>query len=174
MEDPTSKHELPSLTVSDADLARAVFVIPLDAPLPNELAELVVPSGTLLKRLGALDSPDEGSKFNFVPVSGAELNNLAAAWHDLQSHKTVYVLTELPGARYDALFDNAKRVIGLRSLDWPAVANALESHHRLMQRTTDKTPWAVKAPGQSRFPRTQDDSPADRLPVPATDEQDED
>lgn len=93
MDDPTSRHELPSLTVSDADLAGAVFIIPIDAPLPNELADRNVPTGSLLKRLAALDPVDTGSKFNFVPVSGGELNNLAAAWHDLQVHKAVYVLT---------------------------------------------------------------------------------
>lgn len=172
MDDPTSRHELPSLTVSDADLAGAVFIIPIDAPLPNELADLNVPTGSLLKRLAALDPVDAGSKFNFVPVSGGELNNLAAAWHDLQVHKAVYVLTELPGARYDALFDNARRVIGLRSLDWPQVAIALESHHRLIQRTTDKSPWQLSKPGERRLPRT-NEGPTQRLEVPQTDEDDD-
>lgn len=163
--------ELPSLTVSDAELAQAAFVIPLDAPLPNELSDLFVPSGSLLKRIAGLDViPDaEGKedKFQFIPISGAEFISLERAWRALQTRKNVYVLTELPGARADVLFDQAKRVLGIRSLDWPAVSVALESHHRLLQRTNDKSPWQVAPPSNRvrQMPKS-NTAHGDGLPIP--------
>lgn len=151
--DPTHV-EIPSLTVADADLAKAVFIIPLDAPLPNELADSVVPSGTLLTRLRALDvvGAEAGSGFDFVPLAGTELMALERPWRALQARESVYVLTELPGARYDVLFDQARRAIGLRSLDWPSVAVAMSSYQRATQRTSDKQPWALSKPGRGPRP----------------------
>lgn len=173
--DPTA-HELPSLTVSDSELSQAAFVIPIDAPLPNELSDLVVPTGSLMKRIAALESVvDEAGaedKFRFIPISGAEFLALERAWRSLQTRKHVYVLTELPGARYDVLFDQARRVVGIRALDWPAVSAALEGHHRLIQRTTDASPWKLAAPGAKarQLPRS-NDGPVETLPVPTPDEE---
>lgn len=167
--DPTHV-EIPSLSVADADLAKAVFIIPLDAPLPNELADAVVPSGTLLTRLSALNltAEEAGAGFDFVPLAGTELTALERPWRALQAREHVYVLTEIPGARYDVLFDQARRAIGLRSLDWPSVAAAMASHQRVMQRTTDTSPWAVAKPGRSG-PRST--LGKEQVPIPESDEQ---
>lgn len=166
--DPTHVN-IPSLAVADADLAKAVFIIPLDAPLPNELADSVVPSGTLLTRLRALDltGSEAGDGFDFVPLAGTELMALERPWRALQARENVYVLTELPGARYDVLFDQARRSIGLRSLDWPSVAVAMASHQRVTQRTADKTPWALQKPGRGGPRGTLG---RERLAVPESDE----
>lgn len=173
--DPTA-HELPSLTVSDSELSKAAFVIPMDAPLPNELSDLAVPTGSLLTRIAALESiidvEGEEDKFRFIPISGAEFLALERAWRSLQTRKHVYVLTELPGARYDVLFDQARRVVGIRALDWPAVSAALESHHRLIQRTTDASPWKLAAPCSKirQLPKG-NDGPMETLPAPTPDEE---
>lgn len=165
--DPTELN-MPSLTIGDVDLAQAVFIIPIDAPLPNEIADVEVPSGSLLTRLAALDKPgaQSGHGFDFVPLAGTELLSLERPWRALQNREHVYVLTELPGARYDVLFDQARRTIGLRSLDWPSVAAAMASHQLVTQRTTDKTPWATSRPG--RGPRAATGSKA-ALPIPMDD-----
>jgi hypothetical protein len=133
-------------SVGDIDLLGTTFVIPLDAPLPHELSGVVLPTGTLYQRLVHLDHLDEGEEFAFTPVSGGELLALERSWRSLVTVKKVAVLTELPGARYDVIFDQAKRQIGLRSIDWPSVSEALASKLRETQRTGDKTPWLLEEP----------------------------
>lgn len=148
--DVTSMDELtpgeisdPSTFVTD-DLSSngAVFIVPIDAPLPSELGSIDVPSGTLYDRIRALCVEDTGS-FQFVPISGAELLHLDRAWRLLQVAKRVYVLFELPGARYEVMFTQAARQIGLRRVDWPAVAEQIASKATADQRTRDKEPWAA-------------------------------
>lgn len=91
---------------------------------------------------------------------------LERPWRALQSRENVYVLTELPGARYDVLFDQARRAIGLRSLDWPSVAVAMSSYQRATQRTADKQPWALTKPGRGPRPTIG----REQLDVPESDE----
>lgn len=163
------------LVVGSFDVRGAIFVVPIDAPLPSELSGVDVPSGSLYVRLHALDSPEEGT-FSFVPLSGAELLSLDRVWRLLQTAKRVFVLTGLPGARYDVLFSQATRQIGLQSVDWPAVSEAIASKLVSNQRLRDKTPWAeptspsltgdpALSPKARRTPRSSSvDHPA--LPVP--------
>lgn len=141
------------VTVGDIDLMGTSFVIPLDAPLPSELDGITVPTGSLYKRLVHIDSIPEGVDFAFIPLSGGELLALERSWRALAAVKKIVVLTELPGARYDIIFDQAKRQVGLRSVDWPSVSDALATRLRERQRTTDKSPWIEQKPFRSKSRR---------------------
>lgn len=160
-----------TFTSDDLTTKGAVFVVPVDAPLPSELGALEVPSGTLYQRLVALCTPDDG-KFSFVPLSGAELLHLERPWRLLQVAKRVYVLFELPGARYDVMFTQAARQIGLRRVEWPSVAEGIASKAVADQRTRDTAPWQLKqdltAPGR-RLPKVARHG-AEELPTPETSE----
>lgn len=129
-----------SLIIQDFDIRGVVFVIPVDAPLPSEIADITLPNGSLYKRLAALDM-DQLEEFAIVPISGAEMLALERVWRTLQSAKRVFVLMDIPAARYDVLFTQALRQIGLPTVEWPSVADALASRVRTVQRTTDKEPW---------------------------------
>lgn len=135
-------NELPSsaIIVGEFDVSGAVFVVPLDAPIPSEISGAVMPIGSLYKRLAALDHTDTAS-FSFVPVSGAELLALERAWRSIQSVGRVYVLADLPAARYDVLFSQAVRQIGLQTIEWSRVSDAMAAKLITDQRTRDKTPW---------------------------------
>lgn len=132
-----------TVAVDSTDVSGTVFVIPLDSPLPNELVGIAIPTGSLYDRLVNLAHPSS-TEFSFVPLSGQEMILLERAWASLTVAKKVAVLTELPGARYDILFTQARRQIGLRSIDWPSVATALVSRVTAVQRTIDKTPWDLQ------------------------------
>lgn len=157
-----------TFTLNDMTSKGAVFVVPVDAPLPSELGELKVPAGSLYERLAALCVPDDGT-FSFVPVSGAELLHLERPWRLLQVAKRVFVLFELPGARYDIMFTQAARQIGLRRVEWPNVAESIASKAVSDQRTRDKEPWNIKqdlsVPGR-RLPKIARDT---GLALPAPD-----
>lgn len=129
-----------TFTLDDIAKGGAVFVIPLDAPTPSELSGAIVPAGSLYDRLRAIAYTDE-THFSFVPVSGAELLHIERAWRLLQVAKRVYALFELPGARYDVMFTQAVRQIGLKKIEWPNVAEAIAAKLITQQRAHDKTPW---------------------------------
>lgn len=159
------------IVVAGADLKEAAFIIPLDAPLPNDLRDASMPSGGLLARLRYLSDEPIEKGFGFVPVSGAEFMALERVWRSLQERKHVYVLTDLPGAKQDVLFDQARRAIGLRALDWPSVSGELAAHVIHQQRTKDKTPWQAAAPATTRFP-SDNDGRGD-VDVPPAEDEDE-
>lgn len=175
-----------AIEVAGSDVRGVVFVIPLDAPLPNELADINVPTGSLYKRLAALDGLAEGAEVGFVPVSGNELLALGRVWHTLVAAPKVAVLYDLPGARYDIVFTQAEKQIGLRSVDWPAVSEALGNRLREVQRTKDTEPWQLEQakkdaglPSHKRplkAPRRTDLSQADNFvaPPPEDDYEDKD
>lgn len=149
----TQQNEIDKLTLAVADqkLDGAAFVIPLDAPLPNELSASNVPTGTLMSRLRYLSAVEPETGFPFIPLSGPELMALERPWRSLQERKVIYVLTELPGAKYDVLFDTAKRAIGLRSVEWPAVQEALTTRAIEQQRLKDTKPWVLDEAHGSRL-----------------------
>lgn len=173
--DSTAIADPSTFTTDDLTTKGAVFVVPVDAPLPSELGALEVPSGSLYERLRSLCSPDDGA-FSFVPVSGAELLHLERPWRLLQVAKRVYVLFELPGARYDVMFTQASRQIGLRRVEWPSVAEGIASKAVADQRTKDVAPWQLRqdlsAPGR-RLPKVAR-AGAEELPIPTADDGDED
>lgn len=146
--DSTGHDDPLNIDAQGVDVRGTVFVIPLDAPLPNELADLEVPTGSLYKRLKALDQ-SSGTEFGFVPISGGELIAIERVWRQLCAAPKIAVLTELPGARYDIVFMQAKRSIGLRSVDWPSVATALSERVRVVQRTKDSKPWNLEDGAES-------------------------
>lgn len=138
--------ETASVPVTETDLRGTVFIIPVDAPLPSELADVEVPKGSLYTRIAALANPAPTEGYAFVPVSGAELLALERSWRLLQTVKRVSALFELPGARYDVLFTQAVRAIGLPRVEWTQVAQGMTERLRSEQRTRDTTPWQLKEP----------------------------
>lgn len=166
-----------ALRVNDFDVRNAVFVIPIDAPVPSELAEVDVPMGSLYTRLSALDT-EKRDDFAFVPLSGTELLSLDRAWRALQRAPRVFALFDLPGAKYDILFTQAVRQIGVARIEWPSVAEAMASRVRTVQRAKDSEPWSVRsnkvdqpdAAAKPRFPRSGGSAV---LPIPEG-EEDED
>lgn len=158
------------IVVAGAELKSAAFIIPLDAPLPNDLRDASVPSGGLLARLRYLGDEPIDKGFGFVPISGAEFLALERVWRTLQQRKHVYVLTDLPGAKQDVLFDQARRAIGLRALDWPSVSGELAAHVIQQQRTKDTTPWKAQPPASSKFPSDNDGRDDVAVPPPAEDD----
>jgi hypothetical protein len=141
--EPDSAADPDSLRVHDVDVRGTVFIIPVDVSVPSELSDVNLPSGTLYDRLAPLNV-EQTDDFAFTPLSGAELLSLERAWRSLQRAKKVAVLQGLPGARYDVLFTQASRLIGLRIVDWPAVAEAIANRVRTVQRTKDTNPWTLK------------------------------
>lgn len=158
--------------VGDFNVSGAVFIIPVDAPLPAGAGEDAMPKGSLYARLAALcTEPADPELFGFVPLAGAELLALERPWRALQQAKRVYVLYDLPGARYETLFQQAARVIGLARVDWPAVADALEARARRAQRTGDKSPWLLAQPSaDAPAPKVQRRPTGGMLTPPGPDE----
>lgn len=117
-----------------------VFVIPFDAPLPNELKDIPVASGTFLTRLQFLNS-HEVALFEILPLRGDELIQLSRLWATLVEHKKVYAIRGLPGARYDVLFDQGLRAVGVPEIQWDTISTAMARAVVEEQRTTDATPW---------------------------------
>lgn len=167
-----------ALIVGSFDVKGAVFIIPVDAPIPSEIAEAEMPSGSLYKRISALDTADSDT-FRFVPISGAELLALERAWRMLTVAKRVFVLADLPAARYDVLFTQAVRQIGIQKVDWVHVSEAIAAKVIRDQRTKDKTPWdapmidGISSPirrGRAPISSTGRDA---SLPVPESDDEDQ-
>jgi len=168
-----------SIETEGQDVRGTVFVIPLAAPIPNELAEVKMAEGTLYERIAPLATALE-SEFAFMPLTGSEMLALERAWRQLQVVKKIAVLTELPGAKYDIIFDQAVRQLGLRKLDWPQVSEAIARRVRTVQRTKDTTPWVLGNPkaeaGQTRKSFSNSNiADVDRaMPTPPTGENDDD
>jgi hypothetical protein len=133
-----------ALATSSGDYAGYVFVIPLSTPLPVELEASLTEQGSLLSRLAPLAEDPAPDEVAIVAVSGAELLALERAWTHLQSAKKVAVLSDLPGGKYDVLFSQARRQIGLRTVDWPSIEEAIRERAITRQRTKDKEPWSQK------------------------------
>lgn len=139
-EDLTPDVDPQAVIVEGIDVKSAVFVVPSDAPLPQALS-VDQPSGSLYARLAPIAREDE--HFAVVRISGTELYSLTGAWRALCLAKKVYNLTGLPGARYDAPFTAAARLLGLRSVEWAQVEEAIERQRALTQTTTDTAPYRV-------------------------------
>jgi hypothetical protein len=122
------------------DYVGTVFLVPFDTPIPNELATLPIADGSLLQRLQMIGKHDVES-FEVLPLRGDEMLQLARIWSLLADHKKIYVLRGLPGTRYDVLFDQGARAIGLPDLQWPNLASALARSVIERQRNADSKPW---------------------------------
>lgn len=168
-----------SVDVSGVDIRGTVFIIPLDAPVPNELQDIAVPKGGLYERLSPLVTELEG-EFAFCALAGNELYALDRVWRMLVTAKKVAILTDLPGARYDIIFTQAMKQIGIRSMDWPVVAESIASRSREVQRTTDKSPWLLEqsresaaGPARRRMGNTNVADSDRMIPAPSDDTIDE-
>lgn len=163
------------LELGGGDIRKTVFIIPLGAPIPTELAEVaMVTAATLYERIAPLTRPLE-AEFGFVAIAGTELILLERVWRTFLNTPKVCVLRDLPGATYDIVFTQGTQQVGLRSVSWPAVADAIGTRVRTVQRTTDSTPWVLAGPsagtkGRKRLSGS-DIADADRaLPKPAADD----
>lgn len=169
-----------SIVTDDVDIRGSVFVVPLDAPMPSELGEVAVPKGNLYTRISALASPLPELDFAIVPIAGNELLALDRVWSTIVEAPRVYVLAEIPGAKYDILFNQARRQLGLRTLDWPSISDALESRMRTVQRTKDTEPWNLADQGltpsnpKRKYNGSNLDEADRALPLPEEDLPDED
>jgi hypothetical protein len=165
-------HDPSSLRLGGDAIDRAVFIIPLDAPIPGELDGAAVMEGTLLTRLQALNPSTEPKGVVFLPLAGAEMLALASAWTVLVEHPRVMVLNDLPGAQYGVLFTQATRQIGIKKVEWTTLSDALAEQVRTNQRVTDKTPWEMKG-SENRFSVAGGEVPND-LDVPPIDSEEQD
>lgn len=152
LEDLSDDVDADALVVEGFDVRNVAFILPLGAPLPSEFEKSMMPSGSLYQRIVALDKSEWSDKdeFAFVPVSGAELLALERAWRSLVTTKRVALLAEIPAARYDVLFVQAARQIGLHTIDWPAVSDALSERLRTRQRLKDGKPWTTEIITESK------------------------
>jgi hypothetical protein len=162
-----------------ADTHNVVYLIPLDAPFPLELQDARTESGPLLMRLIPLSEKELTHDVNVVALSGAELLALSRAWDYIVEQSNVVILTELPGARYDLIFDQARRQIGIRAVAWPLVESQLAESARTKQRTKDAQPWhdttdlMAQADSSKPLPKAKGSNlsrVANSLAEPATDE----
>lgn len=141
--------------ITTQSYAGSVFIIPLGAPLPAELKNFEPAKGDLYARLVALATVVQEQAFAFAALTGDELLALTKPWHMLVRAKKVFYLTDLPGARYDVLFTQAVKVLGVPSAPWPSVADFLTSRAIELQRLGDKEPWnAPEARKEARRLRT--------------------
>lgn len=152
------------LDISGQDVRGATLILPLDAPIPSELADVPASTGTLLNRLSALDDEalPEGEDFRIVLLRGSELLALDRAWSMLVRTKKLYVVFDIPGATYDVLFTQGVRTLGLRRLGWGDIAEELSKRVRTVQRTKDASPFLLS---QSLTGATNDDIPTEAHPV---------
>lgn len=142
-EDTIAATPLDALNTSEGDFLKTVFLFPLSAPLPNELEEFAPEEGSLLKRIAPLADVEPLGDIALVSISGGELVALDRAWQLIKVARKVSVLTELPGARYDVMFTQAVRQLGLRSMPWPAIEAAFSERQTTRQRTKDVQPWVT-------------------------------
>jgi len=165
------------LIVQDFDVRKAVFIIPIEAPIPSELGDAPISKGTLYERLAPLTMEPE-SEFVLLPIAGAELIALDRVWRTFQVATRVFALFDLPGARYDVTFTQAVRMLGLHGVDWVQVEQGLAKRLRVMQRRGDKSPWHLPReikPEQTDDAETlpDDDIKGERLAVPQGSDLDE-
>jgi hypothetical protein len=136
--------QVDTLSVNDSNALGTLFLIPLDAPIPLELADIPMPTGPLLTRLQPLAVEKPEGDVSLLPISGPELLALSRAWNLLRVAKKIAVLSDLPGAREDIIFAQARRQIGLKTVEWPALSESFAKRKVERQRTGDKQPWLVK------------------------------
>lgn len=171
--DPLLTHE--EVDVAGHDMRGYTLIVPLDAPIPSEVASAPMPTGSLYARLAPLAVSPEGSEFAFAPLSGSELLALERAWRLVATVPKIAVLMDLPGARYDVLFTQAARQIGIMRIDWSQVADGLAARLVNKQRLKDTQPWALQ---QSIAPVEEDRLPRSmkavvRVPEPTSEADDE-
>lgn len=132
--------DVSGVNVVDEDIVGTVFVIPLEAAIPDQLREAHVSSGSLYKRLSPLGGLPKDADFGFIPLSGLELSDLSQAWADFSCPHKVKVLLDLPGALYSTMFNVGYKQTGLTSISWDLVAGALQARLVARQRVSDTNP----------------------------------
>jgi hypothetical protein len=129
------------LDVEVGNVKGTVFLLPLDAPIPLELEDYAPATGPLLERLLPLAQKEPTDDIALVAVSGQELSDLGRSWSAIRVARKVHVLTELPGARDDIMFDMARKQLGITPVPWPSLAEAFSVRKIEKQRTGDSQPW---------------------------------
>lgn len=146
MNDALSAHnkvildDVSAVDIVDTDIVGTIFVIPLEAALPDTLRDFAMNTGTLYKRLASIDGLAEGEDFGFVALSGLELSNLSSVWADFSCPNKVMVLQDLPGVMYSTMFVVGYKQIGLPVISWPLVSAGLAARVIARQRVFDLNP----------------------------------
>lgn len=143
------RREVDKIEVGGENVVGTVFVIPLTAPLPAEISQVKLPTGSLYQRLVEYATGEYDGDYGFCPISGLELEALARSWQSLSGTKRAAALYGLPGARYDITFDHAVRVLGLRRVEWPEVVEAMSQRAMRRQRLADTRPWVERQSDQT-------------------------
>lgn len=138
--------QLSPVPVADAvALPHTVLIVPLNAPLPELLASHVA-TGNVLERLCSLI--DVGEKGPYVlPFSGEELTALERSWPLVRASVPrgviLAVLLGIPAARYDILFTQATRFMGVKTLDYVELESEIAQLRAARQSVGDKEPWLI-------------------------------
>lgn len=132
--------EVSAVDIVDTDIVGTIFVIPLEAALPDALRDFAMRTGSLYKRLAPLDGLEEGEDFGFIALSGLELSNLSNVWADFACPNKVMVLQDLPGVMYSTMFVVGYKQIGLPIISWNLVAAGLAARVIARQRVFDLNP----------------------------------
>lgn len=141
------------LEVRGFNIKSAVFLIPLGTPIPPDVSQDLVVTGTLYERIFPLVGKTINQDFLFVPISGGELAMMDRLWRTMMVYPRVFSLTLLPSVKYDVLYTQAARQIGIPDVDWPAVVDSIAKKVRTDQQLTDKKPW-LAGQVESISPRT--------------------
>lgn len=129
-----------NIVVKDSDISKAFFIVPLDAPLPSDLAEVPQATGSLLHRLQPMDQSEPEGQYMVIPFSGVELTALSGLWRVLVAPRKVFTIEGLPGAKYDVQFASAARALGFKSLRWDDIEDAVAASVITQQRSADMVP----------------------------------
>lgn len=127
-------------SISVSNFVHSILVVPFDAPIPKELEVLPIQTGHLLTRLACLVDHEIDS-FEILPLKGDEMMQLSRIWPLLVTAKKIFVLRALPGARYDVLFDQGVRAVGIPLIPWPVLASSMERAALATRREKDSKPW---------------------------------
>lgn len=120
-----------------------VLLIPMGAPLPREVEDIPLVTGTLYQRLAPLAVP--GSGWVFLPCDTMEIHDLGASWERLVTAPAVGYLTGLPGTTPDSLMEHVAVLLGIRHYRWDDIAAELSERIKAAQRATALPPELPQA-----------------------------
>lgn len=115
-----------------------IFIIPKGAPLPRELEDLPLATGSLYQRLAPLAEASLG--WHLVPMDTMEINDLANSWERLVEARAVGYLTGLPGTVSDPLMEHVSVTLAIKLYRWDDLAVEMAEKIKAEQRSTAKPP----------------------------------
>lgn len=156
--------------------ADAVLLIPIGTPLPSDLADIRLVTGSLYQRLEPLANPSDS--WVIIPIETMELHDLAQTWERLCSALHVFHLTGLPGASSDNLFEHVALTLAIRPAHWADVSAEMIEAVKTAQRSNAAPPplgdpELPPPPETPRQPFSASARPPVRLAPPPVDSGDE-